>query len=113
MGCGQLHVCPRVQFLHWELAGDEQASSNGADSGNFGVGVAVEAFKSCRGDVGGQTPSILTFTPRLGIGWFVASHGWVVNYRYGFPLERNRPQCWGSDGLSRATGGSLTTWFFF
>ena len=34
--------------------------------GSFGVGVAVEVW--CRGDVGGHAPSILTFTPRLGIG---------------------------------------------
>ena len=34
--------------------------------GSFGVGVAVEVW--CKGDVGGQAPSILTFTPRLGIG---------------------------------------------
>ena len=44
------------------------ASSNGADSDNFGVGVAVEVLKRCRGEVGGKAPSILTFTPRLGIG---------------------------------------------
>ena len=42
-----------------------RGSSNGADSGNFGVGVAVAVLKTCRGDVGGQAPSILTFT----LGW--------------------------------------------
>jgi len=50
--------------------------SNGADTGNFGVGMEVEVW--CRGDVGGQAPPIFTFTPRLGIAWFVASHGWVA-----------------------------------
>jgi len=48
--------------------------------GNHGVGVAVEV--GCRGDVGGQTPSALTFT--LGWGWvnplgwrWVAREPWV------------------------------------
>jgi len=27
---------------------------------------------------------------------FVASHMWVANHRYGFPLERNIPPCCGS-----------------
>ena len=44
---------------------------------SIGVGVAVEVLKRCRGEVGGKAPSILTFTPRLGIGWFVASHGFL------------------------------------
>ena len=39
-------------------------SSNGAGLGGFGVGVAVEVLKRCRVDVGGQAPSIFTFTPR-------------------------------------------------
>ena len=47
----------------------------------------MEVIKMCRVDAGGQAPSIFTFTPRLGIGWFVASHRWVANHRYGFPLE--------------------------
>ena len=31
-------------------------------------------------------PFILTLTPRLRIGRFVASHRWVANHRYGFTL---------------------------
>ena len=51
-----------------------------------------------------QAPSILTFTPRM------ASHGWVANYRYGFSFQKGiafTPML--GSGLSRATGGSLTT----
>jgi len=66
-------------------------SSNGPDLVHHGVGVAVEVLKRCRVDAGGQAPSIFTFAPRLGIGWFVASHRWVANHGYGFLLERNIP----------------------
>jgi len=52
-------------------------SSKWPDLCSIGVGLAVEEW--CRGDVGGQAPSILTSTPRLGIGWFVASHGWIAS----------------------------------
>ena len=48
--------------------------------GSFGIMVVLEVKKSYRAD-GGYAQFILTFTPMLGIGWFVASH------RYGFPLE--------------------------
>jgi len=46
----------------------------------------VEVWR--RGDVGGQAPSIFTFNPRLGIGWFVASHGWVCEPQVGFPFRK-------------------------
>ena len=54
--------------------------------GSFGIMVVLEVKRSYRAD-GGYAQFILTFTPMLGIGWFVASHVLVASHRYGFPLE--------------------------
>jgi len=57
-----------VSEVRWKGQGEIRSgdSSKWPGLGSFGVGVAVEV--RCRGDVGGQAPSILTFTPRLRIG---------------------------------------------
>ena len=68
----------------------------------------------CRGDVGCYAQFILTFTPILGIGWFVASHGWVASHRYGFPLEAELVlQLYWCRGFVGAIGGSRTTGMVF
>ena len=57
---------------------------------NPGVGVAMEVYKGV-----GVTLEVRLHLFRISplgrgsAGWSVASHRWVENHRYGFPLERN------------------------